>query len=160
MKNLVLSILFFLSIRISFAQEIVIKAANSNGKAALFSLSGENISFIDSIPAFNNIFQFKLNNNHPGFYRLTFDNKKWVDFIYDDENVKIETDVDNISNDIKITESESNKIYYDFIKLNKEYKTKTELLQLILARYPKDDELFSDIHRKTYSGSGRIFIFC
>ena len=149
MKNLVLSILFFLSIRITFAQEIIIKAANSNGKAALFSLSGENISFIDSIPEFNNnTFQFKLNNNHPGFYRLTFNNKKWVDFIYDNENVKIETDVDNISNDIKISESESNKIYYDFIKLNKDYKTKTELLQLILARYPKDDNYFQTSREK------------
>ncbi len=141
MIKLILNIFFLLSINFSFAQEIIIKAANSNGKAALFSLSGERTSFIDSISILNNnTFQFNLNNNHPGFYRLIFNNKKWIDFVYDDNDIEIETDVENILEKLNIIQSEENKIYYSFIKLNKDYKTKTELLHLILMRYPADDD--------------------
>ena len=123
------------------AQEVIIKAANSNGRATLFSLSGEKSLFVDSISAGNNnTYQFNLNNNHPGFYRLVFNNKKWIDFVYDNEDVTIETDLENILDRTSIIQSDGNKIYYDFINLNKDYKIKTELLQLIIARYPDNDE--------------------
>jgi thiol-disulfide isomerase/thioredoxin len=41
-----------------------------------------------------------------------------------------------------VIKSKSNKLYYSFIKLNKTFKTKTDLLQLVLVRYPKDDEYY------------------
>lgn len=144
-------VLFFVLINFSFsiAQEIIIKAANSNGKAALFSLSGEKISLIDSITAVQkDKFQFTLLNKHTGIYRLTFSNKKWIDFIYDNENVEMQTDANNILDSLRVIKSESNKIYYEFIKLNKAYKTKSELLQLIFARYPKDDNYYQTTKEK------------
>lgn len=143
-------VLFFALVNFSFliAQEIIIKAANYNGKAALFSLSGEKTSFIDSIPVSNNIYKFNLSNNHLGFYRLIFNNKKWIDFVYDTEDVEIETDANNILESLRVIKSESNKIYFSFIQLNIEYKTKTELLHLILARYPKEDEYYQTTKEK------------
>ena len=139
MKSLVLSIFLLLSIHYSFAQDIKFKVDNLNSdKAALFSLSGEKVYFIDSITSSKKgKFQFSLENHHAGIYRLTFNNKSQVDFIYDKKDVEIETDANNFSDNVKVIKSESNKIYYDFIKLNKEYKTKTELLQLILVQISK-----------------------
>jgi peroxiredoxin len=49
---------------------------------------------------------------------------------------------------MKIFKSESNNFYYKFIKLNKDYKTKSELLQLILNRYPKDDDYYETTKEK------------
>jgi peroxiredoxin len=143
-------VLFFVLVNFSFsiAQEIFIKAANSNGKAALFSLSGEKNSFIDSIPLADNQYQFNLINKHSGFYRLIFNNKKWIDFVYDKNNIEIEIDAEITLAETKIIQSEENKIYYYFINLNKEYKTKTELLQLILARYPKTDDYYQSTKEK------------
>lgn len=133
----------------SSAQEILIKAANYNGKAALFFLSGEKSSFLDSIRVSNNnTYQFNLTENHSGFYRLVFNNKKWLDFVYDKNNVEIETDADSTLAEAKIIQSEENKIYYDFINLNKDYKTKTELLQLIIARYPEADNYYQTTREK------------
>lgn len=139
MKNLVFSVLFFLSTNFSFAQEVVIKVANSKDRAALYSLSGEKSSFIDSISFNNNTYNFNLSSHHSGFYRLIFYNKKWLDFIYDSNDIKIETDADNTLANTKIIQSEENRIYYDFINLNKNYNTKTEILYLVLARYPVSD---------------------
>jgi len=117
----------------------------NNSKAYLFSLRGDKTVLVDSIDGFegdNFIYSFKPEKNHFGLYRISIENKKVLDFVYDGETVEIKTDADNILDSIKIIESVSNKIYYEFIKLNKEYKTKVELLQLILARYPKNDNYY------------------
>lgn len=124
----------------SIAQEVVIKAADSNGLAALYSLSGEKSLFIDSISTSNNnTYQFILSNSHSGFYRLVFNNKKWLDFIYDKEDIVIEADLLKTNINTVVINSEANKLYYDFVDLNKNYKTKSELLFLILNNYPDND---------------------
>ena len=146
MKLFIFFILFNFSF--SIAQEIVIKAANSKGKAALFSLSGEKTSFIDSILSTNNQYQFNLSNNHSGFYRLVFSNSKWIDFVYDNENVELKTDVNSVLDSLVICESISNKLYYEFVKYNKEYKTKSELLTLIINEYPREED-YKKLTRQT-----------
>lgn len=149
MKYFVAISIMLICTSFSSAQEILIKAANYNGKAALFFLSGEKSSFLDSIRVSNNnTYQFNLTENHSGFYRLVFNNKKWLDFVYDKNNVEIETDADSTLAEAKIIQSEENKIYYDFINLNKDYKTKTELLQLIIARYPEADNYYQTTREK------------
>lgn len=140
----------------AIAQQINIKVNNlAGGKAVLASLEGEQISFIDTISLSDEgKFEFNLDDvkNHQGFYRLSLNNNnrsrqgqaqtRWIDFIYDKEEVVFETDANNILDSLKVIKSESNKIHYEFIKLNKDYKTKAELLQLILARYPKEDDYY------------------
>ena len=148
MKYFIVISFVLTSFSFSIAQEIIFKAANSTGKAALFSLSGEKTSFIDSISANNNTYQFNPSNNHSGFYRLIFNNKKWLDFVYCGNDVEVETNAENILEETKIVQSEENKIYYDFIILNKNYKTKIELLQLILARYPEKDNYYQSTKEK------------
>jgi thiol-disulfide isomerase/thioredoxin len=148
MKYFIVISFVLINFSYSFAQEVVINAADSDGKAALFSLSGEKSSFIDSITANNSTYQFNLNNNHAGIYRLVFNNKKWLDFVYDGNDIEVETNAENILEETKIVQSSENKTYYDFINLNKDYKTKTELLQLILARYPKIDEYYQTTKEK------------
>lgn len=144
MKNLVLSIILVLSANFSCAQNISISIDDLvEEKAALASLSGEKISFIDSVDANNkNKFEFNLEKYNSGIYRLTLNNKAWVDFICDNEDVEIETKANNVLDSLQVIKSESNKIYYKFIGLNKKYKNESELLQLILARYPKDDDYY------------------
>lgn len=150
MKNLALSIILVLSTNFSRAQNISISIDDIvEKKATLASLSGEKISFIDSVSCNNkNKFEFNLEKNHPGVYQLTFNNKARVDFIYDNEDVELETDENNIFDSLKVINSKSNKIFYEFIKLNKEYKTKSELLRLILARYPKEDDYYCTTKEK------------
>lgn len=119
--------------------------------AKLQSLQGEKITEVDSITAKEkDIFRFSVEGEkyHTGFYRLSFNNNKWIDFLYDDEDVNIKTDANNILDSLKVLHSDANKIYYDFVKLNKTYKTKAELLQLILARYPKEDDYYQTTKEK------------
>ncbi|MDH3267977.1 MAG: DUF4369 domain-containing protein, partial [Ignavibacteria bacterium] len=143
-------LIFLLSVKFSFAQIINLRIVDLvEKKAALASLSGERISFIDSVKSGDEReFEFSLKNQHSGIYRLTIDNKMWLDFIYDNEEIKLETDSNNILDSLQVINSESNKIYYEFIKLNKDYKTKSELLQLIHTQYPQEDEYYQTSKEK------------
>lgn len=143
MKFVLIIYLLHFSTSSLIAQEIVIKAANSTGTAALFSLSGEKSLFIDSVTVSNNnTYQFNLSNNHPGFYRLVFNNKKWLDFVYDKDDIALEVDLLMANIHPVVLNSDANKLYYDFVALNKDYKTKTELLFLVLNNYPDNDSYY------------------
>jgi len=150
MKIFSVTILFLFCYSISYPQLINIKLDNLNQNTAILSsLEGEKVSVYDTIVSLDKReFQFNLEKNNCGIYRISFGNNKWMDFIYDNENVEIETDTNNFLDSLKVIKSESNKIYYNFVKLNKAYKTKTELLQLMLARYPKEDDYFRTTKEK------------
>jgi peroxiredoxin len=147
MRQIYFIVIYLLCRGTLFSQQLDITVNHLNvDRAYLFALSGEKTSQIDSITSSGNgRFQFSLNRNdiHPGFYRLSFDKNEWIDFINDGEDLTLTTDANNISDSLKVDASESNSLYYSFIKLKKQYKTKTELLQLVLARYPKDDEYYT-----------------
>lgn len=143
-------LILLLNLNVAFSQQVTVTVHNLIEKAAVLSfLSGENISFIDSLDAFDNgEFKFHLENKHSGIYRLKLNNKGWLDFIYDNEVVELETDANNIIDNLNVIKSKSNKIYYEFVKLNKDYKSKTELLSLIIARYPGKDDYFNSTKEK------------
>ncbi len=149
MRSSLLTIIFFI-IPFSVSAQVKIKIGNIDQvMAALYSLEGEKSAFIDSIPATNKSkFNFNLNQKHSGFYRVLYNENKHLDFIYDNEDIELETDANNILDSLKIIKSESNKIYYEFVKLNKEYKTKSELLSLIIARYPGKDDYYNSTKDK------------
>ena len=139
----------------SFAQHITIKISGVTEKAVLFQLEGVKTNKIDSVISSDGTYQFSLKNKNNGFYRLQLDNKHWIDFINDGKDVKIKTDYNRISalsadkvDNLKVIQSESNKLYFEFIKINKAYKTKTELLDIILANYPKDDNYYTTTQNK------------
>ncbi len=142
---------------VGFSQQIDITVKNLKvERAVLSSLSGETVTQIDSISSLGNgrfFFSFRTvgtkvpttqnhQKNHRGFFRLSFDNNSWIDFINDNEDVTITTGAENILDSMKVFSSESNRLYYSSQKMNKQYKTKTEILQLVLARYPKEDSYY------------------
>jgi peroxiredoxin len=139
--------IIFICVSNSYPQIISIKISNTNVHSAyLASLSGEKVIPSDTVKSMDEgVFQFNINTakHHTGIYRSSFDRNKWIDFINDREDVAISTDANNILDSLKVIKSESNRLYYTFLKLNKQYKSKSDLLQLILARYPKDDNYYT-----------------
>jgi peroxiredoxin len=150
MKYSVLSIILLLSVNFSAAQTLTLRVSGLiEKKAALSFLSGEKISLIDSLSInTNSEFVYNFEKHVPGIYHLAFDNKSRLDFVYDREDIVIRTDAASFPDSMEIISSESNRIYHEFIKLNRAYKTKSELLQLILARYPVEDDYYNTTRDK------------
>ena len=143
-----LFVLIFLISTVSYAQQISIKISNAPKKAILLELQGEKTIEIDSVISQTGVFRFSLNDKHKGFYRLHFAHRHRIDFLNDGKDIEIKTDYNNLRDSLKVIKSESNKLYYEFIKLNKEYKTKTGLFNVILQRYPKDDNYYETTLKK------------
>ncbi len=127
---------------IASSQQIDITVANlTTPGAALSMLTGEKAVLLDSVKASApGRFSYEMRKIfQPGIYRLSFDAKRWVDFVYDNEDVTLVTDAGNIRDSMKVVASEANRLFNEFVRLSREYKAKGELLSLVLARYPKDD---------------------
>ncbi|MEN8193596.1 MAG: thioredoxin-like domain-containing protein [Bacteroidota bacterium] len=135
------SILFFISDL--QAQEISIIISEAKEKnATIFELEGEKANEIFTVNSNNSVFKFSLQDKHEGLYRLQLDKQHWLVFLNDGKNIELSTNYNNMTDSLKILESESNKFFYEFINLNKLYKTKTELLNIILTNYPDDNKYF------------------
>ncbi|MBE0572547.1 MAG: DUF4369 domain-containing protein, partial [Ignavibacteriaceae bacterium] len=102
MKFFTLVFIFLLSTSFAFTQQINIRVKNLNeGKATLHSLSGETSEFVDTLSAIKEeSFQFDLDAMHSGFYRLSLINNTRINFIYDNEEIEIETDANHISDSL------------------------------------------------------------
>lgn len=144
MRYFFICILIIFSLTEISSQTINIKVKNLNREEAqLYYLRGENVIKVDSAGINEKgefHYSFAKNGAHAGLYRLSFSGDKWIDFINDNEDVVLSTDANNIPDSLTVLSSESNKLFYQFVKLNKQYKIKSDLLQLILAKYPKNDE--------------------
>lgn len=110
-------------------------------KAAISSVTGEKVAVLDSIPASApGRFTYAMRDwMPPGLYRLSFDSRRWIDILYEGGDVTLATDASNIRDSLRVVASEGNRIYNEFVRLTRDYRTKAELLQVVLARYPRDD---------------------
>ena len=137
---------------VSNAQTISIHLSNHTASNLyLHSLSGEKMTMLDSSSLDVNgniIYDASSRNLCTGIYRWVISGNKWLDFINDGKDVSLSTNTKNVLDSLRVVESGSNKLFYSFLKLDKAYKTKTELLQLILARYPKDDSYYSETKKR------------
>lgn len=129
-----------------YPQQIVVTVNNINAeKAYLSTISGEKATQVDSTtPTAKGRFVLNLRDQqyHPGLYRITFDKNNWIDFVNDGEDIEMTTTATAPIESLQVTKSERNRLYYSFLKLNRQYKIKTDLLQLVLARYPNDDSYY------------------
>lgn len=155
-------IVVFSFCQIVFAQRIEVQISGStNNRIYLSSLSGERLSLLDSTEIVNDNFYFPLTASkyNAGLYRITIDKHKWIDIINDNEAILLKTNASSTLDSLQVITSESNKLYYSFLKINKQYKVKTELLQLLLSRYPKDDEFYITTQNKLHQLQNEYRIF-
>lgn len=134
-----------------YAQVINITIEASAEKAALYELKGEETLLIDSIVAKNNgLYSLSADDYklRTGFYRLSFNNGKRINFVFDGRDVNLKTHIDYPFDSLKVLQSESNRLYHKFIEINREYKQKSELLRLVLIQYPDDDDYYHTTRQK------------
>ncbi|MDR3666469.1 MAG: TlpA disulfide reductase family protein [Ignavibacteriaceae bacterium] len=119
-------------------QTIKIKVRGLNQpRVQLSYLRSGNFVLLDSILTDKNMinYTYAKNSGHPGFYRINISKSSWIDFIIDDEDISLSTDVKNLTDSMTVISSESNKLYYEYINLNKHFKIIKGKLQVIVSEY-------------------------
>jgi len=156
--KIIIPLLFFLFTIISCtAQDYSLNAKINNIDLERTYLAGfrdGKIVILDSITEPGENITFPLKNNYkPGVYRLILGQKNesgnynpspaYLDFIFNLENVKLETDLNNLIDNMKILDSKENEVFYTFLKTLIRYKEKFYLLGSLLDHYSHDDPFYT-----------------
>lgn len=125
------------------AQNIKFKTNASTQIAILALIKGESISRVDSAEYKDNSYSFTLDKNHPtGLYRLIIGDR-WINFIFDHKDIEIHADMNHLTDSVKVIKSESNNLFFEFIRRNYAYKTKTQILLSVISQYPQNDDYYN-----------------
>ncbi|MGR3220254.1 MAG: thioredoxin-like domain-containing protein [Candidatus Anammoxibacter sp.] len=116
-------------------------------KIELLDFYGKKNSVIDSCVADDKgIFEFRLNEGLPtGMYRLRFAKGKFVDIIYNHHDIRFtllpsdsQAGFYSVADNIEISQSEENKLYYGFLRLLEHDRQRLNLLNQLNALYKQE----------------------
>lgn len=102
--------IFLLTIELKNSQNL------SQKYSYLYGFWGDNQILVDSIQIVDSKMEYEISKTcNAGVYRLVFPNKKYLDFIYNNEQISFSFDVNDILKTISIIQSEENKRFYSYI---------------------------------------------
>ncbi|MHC1708337.1 MAG: thioredoxin-like domain-containing protein [Bacteroidales bacterium] len=116
----------------------------SNAKVYLLSYYGEKTTVVDSaVTSSEGEASFIMGTKRePGIYRISLNRQKFVDFIYNHENVSINMDLANPGGIPKASESRENKVFYQFLEYEMKYRRKLNVFLVTGVEYPEKDEYY------------------
>src|SRR6056297_238446 len=98
---------------------------------------------------------FNMEDQRPGMYRIIIkeaknrrQQTKAINFIYNNENIKLETSYNAPQKDLQVIRSEENRIYRDFLSYQRTFERKMELLNRMIDQYPKEDPFYEKVMKK------------
>jgi peroxiredoxin len=90
-------------------------------------------------------FGFSFSQQQPtGLYRLRWNERDYLDVIYDQQPVVFKTDVNAIIDSLAFIKSVQNQLYYQYLNLRNMTQFKLELIEPVLNYYPDDNADFKE----------------
>ena len=132
------SILFFLALSLSltgFSQKIKIKINNQKDTTVfLVKYYGKGMYYADTAIMKNGVAEFnttiKGKEQKPGVFALFMPGQKYFDFIFNNEEVNLETTSPDFVNTMVVKKSEENKVFVEYVKfISKQRKTAGDLIK-------------------------------
>lgn len=119
----------------------------TEGKIGISAFYGSEDKAMDSISVnadgtFEYAFPASAEN---GMYRLRFDQNRFMDIIYNYENITFYSVMDFMIDSLVFTQSVENQVYFGYLNRRNATEYKIELLEPLLSLYPKDDPFYEDI---------------
>lgn len=153
-----LIILLFLFPLFTWAKDyevkIHVKNLPANSQPILLRIYNGNLFILDSLPALNQEeITFRVpENTSPGMLRSILGMASFspmmgsqpiaLNFIFNRENIEIQTDYEDPQTTAKVLVSEENKLYFDFLKSDILFFKKLGLLEQVVQNYPDEDEFY------------------
>jgi peroxiredoxin len=90
-------------------------------------------------------FSFLFSQKQPtGLHRLRWNDRDYLDIIFDQQPVAFKTDVNAIIDSLDFSKSEQNQLYYQYLNLRNMTQFKLELIEPVLNYYPDDNADFKE----------------
>ncbi len=142
--KLIVTILIALVSFSGMAQKIKFKLANQKDTTMfLVKYTGKGMFYADTAEMKNGVVEFnttiKGKEQKPGVFALLMPGQKYFDFIFNNEEVYIETKGPDYVNNMVVKKSEENKIFIDYVKFISAQRTKAAELGKKREALKKDD---------------------
>ena len=117
---------FALITTFSFGQKLKFKVANQKDTTVfLVKYFGQKLYYADTAEMKGGYVEFDGKKQQPGILGVLFPGQKFFEFVYNNEEVQIETAAPDFVGAMKIKKSEENKVFLEYIKFIGPKKTET-----------------------------------
>lgn len=143
-KRIAFTLLFILALTfggVCQPYNVTFQVRNQPNNPVIFgAIQGDKFTPIDTTLPVNNSIHFELKPSaHAGVYRIIFgkttyakimnESPQQLDFIYNHEDIFLKTDFNSPTDSIEIVASNENRIWFDFLKKEKQFKQQIQLLE-------------------------------
>lgn len=116
MKNKLLIVLCILSVGVVNAQKLKFKVLGQKDTTVhLIKYFGKNLYYADTAEIKNGVVEFDGKKQKPGVLGLLLPGQKYFEFIYNNEEINLETALPDFMATMKVKKSEENKVFFDYI---------------------------------------------
>ena len=81
----------------------------------------------------------------PGYYRIVMDKEKYIDLIYNNENIVFSSDFNAPFDSLEFQSSTENQLYYDFVEFLGPNQLELDILNPLTGIYPETSPLYPGI---------------
>jgi thiol-disulfide isomerase/thioredoxin len=129
MKNLILIAFLFATSHSVFSQKLKFKIAGVKDTTVyLIKYYGKTLLYADTAEIKNGIVEFNGKKQKPGMFGVLLPGQKFFEFIYNNEELNMETAMPDLSGNLKVKKSVENKIFLEYITYLGTQRAKATLL--------------------------------
>jgi len=117
---------------------------------------GKGLYYADTAEIKKGIVEFDGSKQKPGILAIFLPGQKMLEFVYNDEEVYIESDLSDLMNHSKVKKSEENKIFLNYVKFVNSQRSKANSLVAQRKNTEKDSEEFKQITNSIDATSKKV----
>ncbi len=145
MKN-ILTFLFLICASATYAQKIRLKVEDQKDTTVfLIKYFGSRLNYADTAQMKNGVVVFDGKKQKPGIVGLLLPGQKYFEFVYNNEEVQLETKGPDFMSNMKIIKSEENKIFIPYVKFISGKKGDANKLAEQRAKLKDTDEEYAKL---------------
>lgn len=154
-------ILTFLALTtVGFSQKIKLKVTGQKDTTVfLIKYYGKNLLYADTAEMKNGMVEFNGAKQKPGIVGLLLPGQKYFEFIYNNEEVQLETQGPDFINNMKVKKSAENMVFIDYIKFINSERQKANQLTSKREAFKKGDAQYKEISAEIDSISKKVVAY-
>lgn len=131
---------------IAFGQKLRFKVDGvADTTVFLTKYVGQKLYYADTAQLKNGIAEFDKKNLKPGILAFLMPGQKYFEFVYNNEEINIETSAKDLIGAMKVKKSEENKVFISYIQYIQQQRNKSTELSKIRDGLSKDDPKYTRV---------------
>lgn len=142
----ILTILVILTVTFSFSQKLKFKIiGQADTTIHLVKYNGSKLFYADTAEIKGGYVEFDGSGQQPGMMGLLFPGQQLLEFIYNKEEIHLETKKPNFVENMKVIKSEENKVFNEYVKFITNKRTTVQKFYSELNDIDKEDPKYKEL---------------